>query len=135
MSGHRAQVQRGFSLLEMLVALVIMALSLAMLYQASGGTVRQVEDIETQQRAVLLAQSMLRARDTVPAAGWNESGEAAGLHWQVNSAPFPTGADGGKVPVLHRLQVVVAWTGRRGPQQLTLESLLPQASPAPGAVL
>ena len=34
--------QTGFSLLELLVAFVIMAFSLGMLYQASGGTVRHL---------------------------------------------------------------------------------------------
>ena len=134
MSGSRRRAQRGFSLLEMLVALVIMGLSLGLLYRVSGGTVRQVEDIESQQRAVQLAQSILHSRDSVPAAGWNERGEAAGLRWQVTSSPFATPPAPARVPALHHLQVVVAWEGRRGPQQLMLDSLLPQSTPAPGSV-
>jgi general secretion pathway protein I len=133
MMAGRANTQRGFSLLEMLVALVIMAFSLGMLYQASGGTVRNVDDIELQQRAVLLARSVLQSRDSVPATGWSETGDSAGLRWQVSSSPYPTPAEGARAPQLHHLQVVVAWTGRRGAQQLTLESLLPQARPAAGA--
>ena len=58
--------QGGFSLLELLVAFVIMAFSLGMLYQAAGGTVRSLGDTEQQLRASMLAQSVLNSRDSVP---------------------------------------------------------------------
>jgi general secretion pathway protein I len=124
--------QRGFSLLELLVAFVIMAFSLGMLYQASGGTVRSVADTDQYLRASILAQSVLNSRDTVPQTGWNEAGQSAGLAWRVSSSPYVTGVDSPKAPPLQQVEIVVAWTDRHGPRQLALNTLLPQAKPATG---
>ena len=124
--------QRGFSLLELLVAFVVMAFSLGMLYQASGGTVRSLAETDQHQRASMLAQSVLNARDSVPETGWNEAGQSAGLAWRVSSAPFATAVESSKAPALQEVRVVVAWTDRRGARHIELTTLLPQAKPAPG---
>jgi general secretion pathway protein I len=125
--------QRGFSVLELLVAFVIMAFSLGMLYQASGGTVRALGDTETRQRAALLAQSLLNSREALPETGWSETGTSAGLTWQVTSEPFPSRVADSRATVLHEIRVVVGWTDRRGARQLEVTSLLPQLSALPGA--
>src|SRR5687768_4012142 len=109
MKERRAR-QQGFSLLEILVAFSIMAFSLAALYQASGGSVRTLGDMDSHQKAALLAQSLLDARDTVPDSGWNETGESAGLHWRVSSAPYPTNVTDPKAVPLHRVQITIGWT-------------------------
>ncbi len=129
MSGFSSRRQRGFSLLELLVAFVIMAFSLGMLYRASGGTVRSLGDTEQYLRASILAKSILETRDSVPPGGWTEAGQSAGLMWRVESGPFATGVDSPTVPALQQVQVVVTWTDRRGPRQLELNTLLPQAKP------
>ena len=131
MSGLSSCRQGGFSLLELLVAFVIMAFSLGMLYQASGGTVRALADTEQHLRATVLAQSLLNSRDNVPEAGWNESGESAGFAWRVSSAPFRTDVSDPKVPLLQQVAIVIGWTDRRGPRQLELSTLLPQAKAPP----
>jgi len=123
--------QRGFSLLELMVAFVIMAFSLGMLYQASGGTVRHLAETDQHQRASMLAQSVLNSRESVPATGWNEAGQSAGLSWRVTSAPFPTAVSSPKAPALQQVAIVVAWTDRRGARQIGLNTLLPQAKPVP----
>lgn len=124
--------QGGFSLLELLVAFVIMAFSLGMLYQASGGTVRSIGDTEQQMRATVLAESLLNSRSSVAPEGWNETGESAGLSWRVNSAAFLTDVDPAKAPALQRVMIVVGWSGRNGPRELELSTLLPQSKPAQG---
>jgi general secretion pathway protein I len=123
--------QRGFSLLELMVAFVVMAFSLGMLYQASGGTVRSLADTEQHLRASMLAQSVLNSRSSVPETGWNEAGQSAGLAWRVSSGPFATGVANSRAPTLQQVQIVVAWTDRRGPRQIELTTLLPQAKPGP----
>ena len=125
--------QTGFSLLELLVAFVIMAFSLGMLYQASGGTVRSLSDVESHQRAVILARSILNSRDAVPEAGWNERGESAGFVWHVSSAPFAGGISDPRVPALQEIQIAVEWADRRGSRLLELRTLLPQLASIPVA--
>lgn len=130
-AGH----SRGFSLLELLVALSIMSMSLGMLYQASTGALRGVGDLELEQRANVLAQSLLETRDAVPERGWSESGRAAGMDWRVSTAPYPTAVSRANPAVasLHELKVLVEWESRRGPRRLELHTLLPQQRPLPGA--
>lgn len=132
MSVSSSRRQRGFSLLELLVAFVIMAFSLGMLYQAAGGTVRSLGDTEQHLRASMLAQSVLNSRDSVPEAGWNEAGLSAGFAWRVSSGPFATGVASASAPALQQVQIVIAWTDRRGPRRLELTTLLPQAKPPAG---
>ena len=132
MSMLPASRQRGLSLLELLVALVIMGFALGMLYQATGGAVRSVEDTELHQRAALLAQGILQSRDSVPEAGWTESGRHAAFSWQVSSAAFATAVNSPNVPALQQVRIVVDWTDRRGPHQLELNTLMPQARPTAG---
>lgn len=125
--------QSGFSLLELLVAFVIMAFSLGMLYQASGGTVRSLGDVETNQRAAILARSLLNSREAVPLQGWNEQGESAGLVWRVSSAPFAGGDSDQRATPLHEIQISVEWADRRGARRLELRTLLPQLALNTGA--
>lgn len=134
MSPLARSAARGFSLLELLVALSIMALALGLLYQASTGALLGVGDLDMEQRADVLAQSILETRDAVPAAGWNESGSAARMDWTVGSAPYET-AVSRQTPAatrLHEVHVVVGWDSRRGRRRLELHTLLPQQRPQPG---
>ena len=130
----RGPASQGFSLLELLVALSIMAMALGLLYQASTGALRGVGDLDMDQRANVLAQSILEARDAVPTTGWNESGRAAEMDWVVGSAPYETAVarEMPAVPRLHEVRVVVEWDSGRGRRRLELHTLLPQQRPQPG---
>lgn len=114
---------RGFSLLEVLVAISILALALGALYQAAGGSVRNVQRADERSRALLLAQSLLDAHDSVPRAGLALHGTEAGLDWQLQSRPYPTAHEQRPGWPLHELSVSVSW-GRAG-HGLQLRTLLP----------
>ena len=130
----KSATQRGFSLLELLVAFSIMALSLGLLYKVAGGSARNVSDVVQSQQAGWLAESILASRSSVLEGGWNEDGESAGFVWQVRSVPFNSGINILQAIPLHSVRIVVSWTAGSRPGQLELVTLLPQRKPVPGEV-
>jgi general secretion pathway protein I len=119
----------GFSLLELVVALAIMSIGLGVLYRAVGGGVRTVGDLSAHSRAVIIGESVLQMRDSVPVEGWSETGQWEGYRWSVASTPYEAAA--GSAVALHRVQVEVVWSDGLREQSFSLASLRPQRAARP----
>jgi general secretion pathway protein I len=125
----RRGTQRGFSLLELLVAFSILALSLGVLYRVSGGTVHNLQQSEQHQRAAALAESLLSLRDTVPPDGWDQSGVSAGCAWRIRSSLYPTRFASISAPRLHQVLITITWGSKTNSHQLEVVTLLPEQQP------
>lgn len=111
-SARRAAPQCGFSLLELLVAFSIMAMSLAALYHAVGTSVRGFSAAERHVKAALLAESLLALHDVVPAEGVQLTGtQGADFAWALSSAPAQLSIEH-PAWELHRVEVEVCWDDR-----------------------
>ena len=121
--GPRAQ--RGFSLLEMVVAIAILGLALAALYQAASGATRNVRTDEKYAFGVELARSLLADNARVPLNGMNAQGETdGGFLWKVRTWPVDLGRGGLPQGSLHHIEITVGWTDGRRPGQFVLNSVV-----------
>ncbi len=127
--------QRGFSLLELLVAFAILAMSLGLIYKGMGASARQVGDMTHHQQASMLAESLLASRNSVTDQGWNESGEHAPFSWQVSSQLHTSEINAPGMVLLHQINIVISWFDGVKPRQLEIQTLLPQRKPMPGEVI
>ncbi len=126
----KRRVQRGFTLLELLVAFAIMGISLGMLYRATGSSARNVGEIERVTQASELAESLLALHDALPPGGWNEAGRSAGFVWSARSGPYPTGAAANPlVPPLYEIALTVEWDDNGRRRSIDLATLRPERKP------
>ncbi|TDG15122.1 prepilin-type N-terminal cleavage/methylation domain-containing protein [Seongchinamella unica] len=117
--------QCGFSLLEMLVAISILALALGSLYQAASGATRNVRTSERYAYGVELARSLLADNAMVPQQGVNATGEtAAGYQWRVESQPRDLRRSGMGRAQLHDIEVGVAWFDGSKRREIVLNSVV-----------
>ncbi|MCA7024584.1 MULTISPECIES: prepilin-type N-terminal cleavage/methylation domain-containing protein [Stenotrophomonas] len=83
--------QRGFSLIEVIVAFVLMALAATLLLGSLSGAARQVKNADMQGRAAMHAQSLLATIGIeVPLAAGRRQGqwEQGRYHWTLDVAPY-----------------------------------------------
>ena len=117
--------QTGFSLLEMLVAISILALALGSLYQAASGATRNVRTSERYAYGVELARSLLADNAMVSQQGVNATGETAGgYQWRVQSQPRNMQRSGMGRLQLHDLEVGVAWFDGSKRREIVLNSVV-----------
>lgn len=124
--------QRGYTLLEVLVAFAVLALALTLLLGTLSGGARQVRWAADSGRAALYAQSLLA---DVGVGEVLRPGQDAGdfgdgrYRWSLEVTPWvdpdvpPSGVEDPFAPRLMALQLTVQW-GEGGPrEQLMLRSL------------
>jgi general secretion pathway protein I len=119
----------GFSLIEVLVAFVILALTIGVLMRIFSGGLRNIGAAADYSRAVAIAESTLAAAGIeTPLAVGETSGEAApGYAWRMRiepAAPADPAEPGATPPLqLYRVDVTVSFGDPRRPRSVRLTSL------------
>jgi general secretion pathway protein I len=131
-------VSRGFTLLEVLVAMTILGLALVALLQLSAQGLRLLRLSEDYQEAVRLADHL--ARSTEPVAERVEAGHQGPLRWErrISLVPVPeelTPAAGPRSR-LYAVSVAVRWGRNRTLELASLRTVAdaPDASTPESAV-
>ena len=116
---------QGFSLLEMVVAIAILALALGALYQAASGATRNVRADEKYAYGVELARSLLAANARVPADGVSDSGETeGGFSWRVSTRPVDFQRTSMAAVSLQEIEVGVSWEDGGRLREVVLNSVV-----------
>lgn len=127
---------RGFSLLEVLVAFIILSLVLGVLMRIFSGALGNIGAAEQYSRAVAIAESKLATMGVEASLEEGESGGEAdgGYAWQATVQRFDAGTPTLDNAVqglgLYRVEVVVSWGGdATPPRRLRLLTLRTAATP------
>ena len=126
-------MKRGFTLLEVLVAVMVMGTAFAAIAGVLGTSMRNVGRAEDYQRVTLLARSQMNELMTLP---WKDgtiwSGQwADGYRWRAQATRVPPPAQEayyGQYELM-RLTLVGTWKTSRGEKTFTLETARVQARP------
>ena len=111
-SARRPGDARGFTLLEVLIALAIFGIAAVALLRTFSGELVRADQSGRERAAVMLAQSRLDAVNlTTPPTDRQLSGEAPdGLRWRIAIEPYrEPGLAAGAVVALATVRVTVAW--------------------------
>ena len=123
-SNIRSRRQRAFTLIEVIVSLAVLALSLGVLYQSFGWSVRRTAALSKEEAAWLAAQSLLaevRARPVLQ-ADTSEGEWSLDLRWQTRVDAQTSAVDPQSPLQPFAVTVEVRW-GRRDSQHLRLQSV------------
>ena len=115
----------GFTLIETLVALIIMITMATLLYRSFSGGLRAADAAEGAEAALRVAQSRLTALGTaVPLRAGQQEGSEDGVLWRVvlrPYAPAPREDRATQEPQAFWATVTVTWRGKRGARRRNLQ--------------
>lgn len=127
---HRRARARGFTLLEVLVALICFAMVFGVLAQIMRTGLRQAASADGTMMASLLARSQLaRVGVELPLAIGEVEGETDGMRWRTTVRLADMGPPAADALVeetdisAYRVDVTVAWGNPENGQDLTLTTL------------
>ncbi|MEW9573406.1 prepilin-type N-terminal cleavage/methylation domain-containing protein [Rhodanobacter sp. Si-c] len=119
--------QRGFSLLEVIAAMLLLAIAFAALMKVAGGAITLSRNAAAHDEAALWARSLLdSAFVTEPVAPGSSSGRFNDHYrWTLDVTPWqvPGAQAGGATLQLYRLDLAVRWGSAVHPQVAHFDTL------------
>lgn len=125
-----AVAQDGFTLLEVLVAFVIVFLASVAIFRGGRESLRSVSVAGRTEEALAIGQARLSGFEGVAIPGGTElrGDETGGFHWTLRATPLGSialragvGSSMGST-VLYRVSVTVSWTGGDHLSSVSLQS-------------
>ena len=127
------RAERGFTLLEVLIAFAIAALALALLFRAASTGLLSVRTAGRYEEAVARARSHLAAigRDAAPIAGTSDGDDGGGYRWHLQITPLAAGQAavasalpnaGPPPPTLYAVTVAISWHESGKDREVTLHT-------------
>lgn len=117
--------QNGFTLLETLVALAVLAIALGVIYQIFGTSLRNMQYSRDYSYAQMLAESKLSELSKgVPVKAGTWGGDFNNKYsWVMDVAQAPaTSEDGGDVVDKYRVDFVVRWSAGNSQRTISLRT-------------
>jgi general secretion pathway protein I len=81
--------QRGFTLLEMLAALAVLAVCSSVLIVAFGQSARALQQVQRSDRLSLAARSIMDEASAGALFAGHSQGQWSGVHWQLSVSALP----------------------------------------------
>lgn len=120
------ETEGGFTLIETLIAFVVLSLAMVALFRAVTDGYGAVRRAEQQALAVELARSLLDSagRELPLDPGTTSGASTAGYRWEVTVAPFAGRSGVQQSPLAaHWVTVTVRWPGTISGQSVSLAAL------------
>ena len=121
------RIDAGFTLLEVLVAALIAALVLGLLFEGSINGLKAARAAADYQEGLSRARSHLAGllvQNFTPGA--QDGDDGGGFHWQTQETPLSTATvppgQGSGTPVLYALRVTISWQMDGGTRTVSLHS-------------
>ena len=118
--------ERGFSLLEVLVAFAVFSLALGVLFQIFSSGLRSADLARAYSEAVVIAESRLAAfsGDALIEAGAQQGVVADTYHWSTRVTPYDPDIDGGVPEGLEAFHVSVrVYWGQGSEREVALDTM------------
>jgi prepilin-type N-terminal cleavage/methylation domain-containing protein len=119
---------RGFSLLEVVVAVTIIGIGFSVVFSGMSGSLRSLDRVEDNDRRLELARYKLAELDLVPRIRPNESASGVfedGTRWTIETSPFiapiEEGARRNPASVI-RVNLTLEWMGRQGARRQVIRT-------------
>jgi general secretion pathway protein I len=131
MAERRSSSQAGMTLLEIMVALVILAFGLAVLFDAVGLGTGMAGVADQRRAATAAAQSLLAelGRSRPIADGATAGDFPDGQSWRLDITPVASAADVPGPLQGHQVELTVSWPDAAGTRSLVFDTLLLTAAP------
>jgi prepilin-type N-terminal cleavage/methylation domain-containing protein len=124
--------QKGFTLIEVIVAVAILGLTGSALFSLFGRSIdniRRMDELHSYQLAGEEVMNRVLLLGSVPAGGEARGRlDAIDADWTVRILPWiPETLEGRPDQAIIRIEVEVAWDGRAGRRNLVLETVRPSS--------